>query len=102
MLSIIYAVSAARSTWASECSVYPILLSASSALLIYVLMSLLRLIYSYVILLIVLFLSSYDYCITAKGDNEAVAKTQQPALLLIDFYYLSEFYSHTVAFAFIQ
>ena len=85
------------------------MLSASSALLIYVLMSLLRLIYSYVILLIVLFLSSYDYCITAKGDmqekdknNEAVAKTQQPALLLIDFYYLSEFYSHTVAFAFIQ
>jgi len=31
-----------------------------------------------------------------------VAKTQQPALLLIDFYYLSEFYSHTVAFTFIQ
>ena len=35
-------------------------------------------------------------------QSEAVAKTQQPALLLIDFYYLSEFYSHTVAFAFIQ
>ena len=72
-------------------------------------MSLLRLIYSYVILLMFLFLSSYDYCITAKGDmqekdknNEAVAFSQQPALLLIDFYYLSEFYSHTVAFAFIQ
>ena len=31
-----------------------------------------------------------------------VAKTQQPALLLIDFYYMSVFYSHTVAFAFIQ
>lgn len=37
-----------------------------------------------------------------KIKNEAVAKTQQPALLLIDFYYLSELYSHTVAFAFIQ
>ena len=35
-------------------------------------------------------------------QSEAVAKTQQPALFLIDFYYLSEFYSHTVAFAFIQ
>ena len=34
--------------------------------------------------------------------SEAVAKTQQPALFLIDFYYLSEFYSHTAAFAFIQ
>ena len=34
--------------------------------------------------------------------SEAVAKTQQPALLLIDFYYLSEFYSHTVAFTFVQ
>ena len=35
-------------------------------------------------------------------NNEAVAKTQQPALLLIDFYYLSQLYSHAVAFAFIQ
>jgi hypothetical protein len=41
-------------------------------------------------------------CKKKDKNNEAVAKTQQPALLLIDFYYLSQLYSHTVAFAFIQ